>query len=1041
MQLNEKIYTGKLLEDKQLPAGVLARAKYILTDLDTPNHNKRIYERKVFDKVLADPEIQEKLKNRNMWVGPEHPESTTLPGDKIAGIITEIYIDEEANKVIGIFEVADTVYGRHVAALLKANMGIGVSTRAQGDLVESEMEFEGKKGKYFKVVAESYQFAGADFTSDPSNKSSNQPKEVQLGMVKEIEQEMKENKLERSSALILLESLSVEEAKGLVENINKAIAHKCSYGACQGCGCNNEAKEEKLANGFIVGQVVLTPEGQGIVVKGVFTPYSDTEVTVSLPKGNVRFNKNEVKLLVESKLNEISEENIKRYSTDTLLDILSSLEKSDRKANPGNAKDIRLIKVELASREKNEAKIDSVKVGDIVTINGINSIVNQIFEKTGKVLVQAGIERKVVLLSECKKIKIEERKISEKITPKPLNDFLKESVNGLSSNMLIMAAHNPKNVKYVWFWDDKNQDIIGSFDVGSHHDNSFGEYSSKQDVIRGRIFELEGKTILIIYGLVASERLPKEEEIRNIYLKISNIYSKNIDYVVDETGKEVDPSILEKKISEDKLDDNESISEDNQPSILKPGTPVVVNGKPGLFMHKISENTGRVQFEDASEELDISECRVVSLTEAKKILSSFKFQESCKFFNRSQRLDNESLRKEYLEKAIKALCEGVTCCEAGELVAPENIGYKFHFDEPNPTKIIFWYNFWTKELVIEDVISHKEFKHSDQYLGKGNGWIRGRVGKIDGKSLAMIYLEDFPRGRIPTEVADDLFNQLLNKYDDNIIALVDETGHKLHESHYKDIPERGFYKIDGAELYVDSFDDGFVYIVKNDGKEDRISLEEFNKMDAIKENKAQSKMFYSKEQAEKFVSHLEKQGVKGQKEIKGDDDNGWYVYTNYEAKVNEEKYEAGEEFFITKKAKPSLKKGDILKHAGYKVKVKAEDEYPIGTPGHWVMVMESINEDFADEHGIADAKPEDLPKDEDQNKELDNKETITYEQVIEAVPPLKDFDKNSIQAGIIDELAEHSIIIGNEPVVLGDIILSHLKKNKDYYEILEILGL
>ncbi len=124
--------------------------------------------------------------------------------------------------------------------------------------------------------------------------------------------------------------------------------------------------------------------------------------------------------------------------------------------------------------------------------------------------------------------------------------FLKEN-NGVAPEMLIMAGHNPKNVKYVWYYDDASKEVIGS-DVKSHDDKVFSDVGSKEDKIRGRVFDYMGKKFLIIYGTVASSRNPSDEEIRDIYLKVTQAYPEHIDFVVDEKGAEM--SIAERRIRE-----------------------------------------------------------------------------------------------------------------------------------------------------------------------------------------------------------------------------------------------------------------------------------------------------------------------------------------------------------------------------------------------------------------------------------------------------------------------------------------------------------
>src|SRR5665213_1482504 len=92
--------------------------------------------------------------------------------------------------------------------------------------------------------------------------------------------------------------------------------------------------------------------------------------------------------------------------------------------------------------------------------------------------------------------------IKRMVEGKPIAQFLKES-GGIVPGQLIMAAHNPRNVRYVWYYDDASKNIVGSEKSTSHDSQEFANISSKMDAIRGRVFDYNGKTILIIYGLIA----------------------------------------------------------------------------------------------------------------------------------------------------------------------------------------------------------------------------------------------------------------------------------------------------------------------------------------------------------------------------------------------------------------------------------------------------------------------------------------------------------------------------------------------------------
>jgi hypothetical protein len=121
--------------------------------------------------------------------------------------------------------------------------------------------------------------------------------------------------------------------------------------------------------------------------------------------------------------------------------------------------------------------------------------------------------------------------------------------SGLDPSMLIMAGHNPNNVRYVWYYNNADRKIVGSFKSKSHDDKEFADIVSRNKDIRGRVFEYKGKTYLIIYGLIASVRNPSDDEIRDIYLQVSREYDKPIDHVVGEDGKDLS-GVLESRINE-----------------------------------------------------------------------------------------------------------------------------------------------------------------------------------------------------------------------------------------------------------------------------------------------------------------------------------------------------------------------------------------------------------------------------------------------------------------------------------------------------------
>jgi len=210
-------------DPKNLPEGVIFRAVYPICNIDELNRNNRRYRKAVWEKVDGDPEIQEKLQTRSLFGHCEHPKDTSQSStDKISHVVTKIYNEGSRQKCA--VEGLDTPYGNIVKAILKAKCGLGMSTRAEGDLEECD-----ENGKtFYDVVPESYNLKTVDFTADASTYDA-LPESVQLDIVDVVQKGIDNEKIDRGYAAVILESLKATKAKELRESIIK----------------ENEAKTEK----------------------------------------------------------------------------------------------------------------------------------------------------------------------------------------------------------------------------------------------------------------------------------------------------------------------------------------------------------------------------------------------------------------------------------------------------------------------------------------------------------------------------------------------------------------------------------------------------------------------------------------------------------------------------------------------------------------------------------------------------------------------------------------------------------------------------
>lgn len=216
-QLNETLVTrGKITESDRtkLPKGVLCRVSYNICNLGKLNQNNRIYSREVWENVLKNKSIQDKIQNRVLFGHAEHPSTSQSDLQLTSHVITKMWIDEAAGCVMQEMDVLDTPTGRIVNTLLEAGCAAGVSTRAEGDLEEAVDEATGQK--YLKVIPEKYNYLTTDFTADPSTYGTKP-----LNLVREIKNVLSSASLtkgEKAFATTLLEAIEKVD-KGTKESI------------------------------------------------------------------------------------------------------------------------------------------------------------------------------------------------------------------------------------------------------------------------------------------------------------------------------------------------------------------------------------------------------------------------------------------------------------------------------------------------------------------------------------------------------------------------------------------------------------------------------------------------------------------------------------------------------------------------------------------------------------------------------------------------------------------------------------------------------
>ena len=154
-----------LEEDRsKLPEGVLLRVKGQFGITEQDNLNRRTYENSLWRNVLGKKEIAEKMQTRSLLGEADHPKELETSLTRVSHAVSKLWLDESSNKLMGEADILDTPSGRILNTLFRYGAQVGVSSRGQGAVIESN----GRR----VVDPSSYEYITHDFVLDPSCQGS-----------------------------------------------------------------------------------------------------------------------------------------------------------------------------------------------------------------------------------------------------------------------------------------------------------------------------------------------------------------------------------------------------------------------------------------------------------------------------------------------------------------------------------------------------------------------------------------------------------------------------------------------------------------------------------------------------------------------------------------------------------------------------------------------------------------------------------------------------------------------------------------------------
>jgi hypothetical protein len=158
----------------------------IIQKADVYNENGRLYDSGVLTEAVG--AIQESINNRKVMGEFDHPADAKIHMDRVSHLMTKVWM--ENNNVLGELEVIeDMPCGQMLAALVRAGVTVGISSRGVGDMRPAVNE-----GMEAYEVLPGYRFVTWDVVAEPSVKEAElsvmESKQRKLIQKQTVEQEL-----------------------------------------------------------------------------------------------------------------------------------------------------------------------------------------------------------------------------------------------------------------------------------------------------------------------------------------------------------------------------------------------------------------------------------------------------------------------------------------------------------------------------------------------------------------------------------------------------------------------------------------------------------------------------------------------------------------------------------------------------------------------------------------------------------------------------------------------------------------------------------
>lgn len=169
------------------------------------NENNRVYPDSLWEKIINDKNIQERIKRRRMLGEVEHPDDLQTKLSRVSHVITKL--EKKGTEIWGEAEILDTPSGEILKKLFKNNIEVGISSRGRGTSTwQNNVE----------VVNDDYILETFDFVANPATSGAFPKPVTESVQIKDKEKDDMIKELEDIQERV--EDIKLLVKKGLVES-------------------------------------------------------------------------------------------------------------------------------------------------------------------------------------------------------------------------------------------------------------------------------------------------------------------------------------------------------------------------------------------------------------------------------------------------------------------------------------------------------------------------------------------------------------------------------------------------------------------------------------------------------------------------------------------------------------------------------------------------------------------------------------------------------------------------------------------------------